>query len=83
VPLTDVQIRAAKPREKPYKLLDERGSFLLVKPNGARLWRFKYAHAGREKLISLGDFRDVPLKRAREKRDEARRLVADGIDPSA
>ncbi len=83
VPLTDVQIRAAKPREKPYKLFDERGLFLLVKPSGARLWRFKYAHAGREKLISFGDFRDVPLKRAREKRDEARRLVADGIDPSA
>lgn len=83
MPLTDVQIRAAKPRWKPYKLFDERGLFLLVKPNGARLWRFKYAHAGREKLISLGEFRDVPLKRAREKRDEARRLVADGIDPSA
>jgi integrase len=77
MPLTDVQIRAAKSREKPYKLFDE------LKPSGARLWRFKYVHAGREKLISLGDFRDVPLKRAREKRDEARRLVADGIDPSA
>jgi integrase len=83
MPLTDVQIRAAKPREKPYKLFDERGLFLLVKPSGARLWRFKYVHAGREKLISLGDFRDVPLKRAREKRDDARRLVADGVDPSA
>jgi integrase len=82
MPLTDVTIRAAKPREKPYKLFDERGLFLLVKPNGARLWRFKYTVGGREKLISLGDYRDVPLKRARDKRDEARRLLADGIDPS-
>jgi integrase len=82
-PLTDARIRAAQPRETPYKLFDERGLFLLVKPNGSRLWRLKYAIAGREKLISLGDYRDVPLKRARDKRDEARRLVADGVDPSA
>jgi integrase len=83
MPLTDIEIRAAKPKQKPYKLFDERGLFLLVKPSGVRLWRFKYVVAGREKLISLGDYRDVPLRRAREKRDEARRLVADGIDPSA
>jgi integrase len=83
MPLTDIEIRAAKPKQKPYKLFDERGLFLLVKPNGVRLWRFKYVLAGREKLISLGDYRDVPLRRARKKRDEARRLVADGIDPSA
>jgi hypothetical protein len=83
MPLTDVEIRAANPKQKPYKLFDERGLFLLVKPSGVRLWRFKYVLAGREKLISLGDYRDVTLRRAREKRDEARRLVADGIDPSA
>jgi integrase len=59
------------------------GCSCLVKPNGVRLWRFKYVLAGREKLISFGDYRDVPLRRAREKRDEARRLVADGVDPSA
>lgn len=81
--LTDTEIRAAKPKQKPYKLFDERGLFLLVKPNGVRRWRFKYVLAGGEKLISLGDYRDVPLRRAREKRDEARRHVADGIDPSA
>jgi hypothetical protein len=56
---------------------------LLVKPSGARLWRFKYSFAGREKLLAFGDYRDVSLKRAREKRDHARRLVADGVDPSA
>lgn len=81
--LTDVEIRAAQAKAKPYKLFDERGLFQLVTPTGARLWRLKYSFEGREKLISLGDYRDVPLRRAREKRDAARRLVADGKDPSA
>jgi integrase len=83
VPLTDVAIRAAKAKGKPYKLFDERGLFLLVTPTGSRLWRLKYYVSGREKLLALGDYRDVPLRRAREKRDEARRRLADGIDPSA
>jgi hypothetical protein len=56
MPLTDTEIRAAKPKQKPYKLFDERGLFVLVKPSGVRLWRFKYVLAGREKLISLGDY---------------------------
>lgn len=81
--LTELGIKAAKPREKPYKLFDERGLFLLVNTDGRRWWRFKYRFQRREKLLSLGVYPDVPLKRAREKRDEARRLVADGIDPSA
>jgi integrase len=79
--LTELQIRAAKPAEKPYKLYDERGLFMLVTPAGGRLWRFKYRHAGVEKLLTLGGYPDVSLKRAREKRDDARRSVADGIDP--
>jgi integrase len=83
VPLTDAAIRGAKAKNKPYKLFDERGLFLLVTPTGSRLWRLKYYVSGREKLLSLGDYRDVPLKRAREKRDDARRLLADGVDPSA
>jgi integrase len=81
--LTEVAIRNAKPRERPYKLFDERGLFMLVVPTGGRLWRFRYRHSGKEKLLSLGAYPDVPLRRAREKRDEARRLVADSIDPSA
>lgn len=81
--LTETRIRAAKPIEKPYKLFDERGLFMLVTPPSGRLWRLKYRMHGREKLISLGAYPDVTLKRAREKRDEARKLVADGIDPSA
>ncbi|MGH8296524.1 MAG: tyrosine-type recombinase/integrase [Steroidobacteraceae bacterium] len=81
--LYETRIRAAKPAEKPYKLFDERGLFLLVTPAGGRLWRLRYRMAGVEKLLALGAYPDVPLKRAREKRDEARKLVADGIDPSA
>jgi len=81
--LTETRIRAAKPREKPYKLFDERGLYMLVNPDGSRWWRFKYALEKREKGISLGVYPDVPLKRARERRNEARQLVADGVDPSA
>lgn len=81
--LTEAEIRAAKASEKPLKLFDGGGLYLLVNPNGSRWWRLKYRVAGREKLMSLGVYPDVPLKRAREKRDEARRMVADGIDPSA
>src|SRR5581483_6312771 len=82
----EVQIRAAKPREKAYKLFGERG-FLLITPGAdsyrGRLWRLRYRYAKVEKLLSLGNYPDISLKRAREKRDEARRLLADGIDPSA
>lgn len=80
--LSETAVRNSKPREKPYKLFDERGLFLLIVPTGGRLWRFRYRFAGREKLLALGAYPDVLLKRARDKRDEARRLVADGIDPS-
>jgi hypothetical protein len=72
-----------KPAEKSYKLFDERGLFMLVTPTGGRLWRFRYGHGGAEKLLALGAYPDVSLKRAREKRDDARRHVADRVDPSA
>jgi Arm DNA-binding domain len=78
-----LKIRASKAKAKPYKLYDEKGLFLLLKPSGVRLWRFKYVYSGVEKLLALGVDPDVPLKRARVKRDEARRLVADAVDPSA
>jgi integrase len=81
--LSELNIRNAKPRERAYKIFDERGLFLLVTPTGGRLWRLRYRIGNLEKLISLGAYPDVPLKRAREKRDDARRLVADEIDPSA
>jgi integrase len=81
--LTNTAVTAAKPRTKPYKLSDERGLYLLVKPTGARLWRLKYRYDGREKLLALGQFPDVPLAQARDAREAARKLIAAGADPSA
>lgn len=81
--LTELEIRAAKAKPKAYKVYDEKGLFLLVKPSGARLWRFKYVYAGVEKLLSFGPYPEVPLKRARAKRDEARKLICDAVDPGA
>lgn len=83
VMLTPSAVTNAKPRAKPYKLADERGLFLLVRSNGSRWWRFKYRRPGthKENLLSLGVYPDVSLRKARERRDEARRLLADGIDP--
>ena len=83
MPLIDTTIRNAKPGAKPAKIFDERGLFLLVAPAGGKWWRLKYRFEGSEKLLSLGVYPDVSLKVARERRDEARKLVADGIDPSA
>jgi len=80
--LTDNAIRSAKPREKPYKLFDERGLFMLVTPKGARWWRLKFRVAGKEKLLSLGVYPDVSLKAARKRRDDLRGQLADGVDPS-
>lgn len=81
--LSDPAIRNSKPREKPYKLSDAGGLYLLINPNGSRWWRLKYRVDGREKGLSLGVYPDVSLKQAREKRDDARKLLAAGIDPSA
>lgn len=81
--LTDTAIRSAKPTEKPYKLFDGGGLFLLVQPGGSRLWRLKYRIDGREKLLSVGMYPEVSLKSARERREDARRQIAAGVDPSA
>lgn len=81
--LTNVQIRKARSAEKPYKLFDDRGLYLIVTPEGGKWWRLKYRHAEKEKTISLGTYPDVTLAKARERRDEARRLLVDGRDPSA
>lgn len=82
MPLTDATIRKTKPAEKPFKLFDERGLFLLVSPTGGKHWRFKYRFNAKEKLISLGGYPDVSLAEAREKREAARKRVAAGVDPS-
>jgi hypothetical protein len=81
MPLTDVAVRNAKPSVKPTKLADGGGLYLLLKPNGAKWWRLDYRFAGKRKTLSMGVYPEVGLKVARDKRDEARRLLADGIDP--
>ncbi len=80
--LSDTQIRSTKPAAKALRLYDERGLYLEVTPSGGRWWRLKYRHDGREKLLSMGTYPDTGLKAAREKRDRARELLAQGIDPS-
>jgi integrase len=80
--LTDAAIRKAKPTSKAFKLFDERGMFLLVTPQGGKLWRLKYRFGGKEKLLALGAYPDVGLSAARDRRDDARRLIAAGVDPS-
>ncbi|HUF41905.1 MAG TPA: integrase arm-type DNA-binding domain-containing protein [Verrucomicrobiae bacterium] len=81
MPLTDTAIRAAKPQAKPFKLFDGGGLHLLVNPAGGKWWRWKYRFGGKAKLLSFGVYPDVSLKTAREKRDEARKQLAAGIDP--
>lgn len=81
--LKDLEIRALKPRERIYKKTDERGLYIEVRPSGARLWRFKYRFAGKDKRIALGPYPEVGLAEARRKRDEARQKLRDGIDPLA
>lgn len=80
--LTDIAIRSAKPRPKPYKMADSLGLFLLVQPSGGKLWRLKYRVDGREKKLGFGTYPDVSLSEARRRRDEARELIAFGKDPS-
>lgn len=80
-PLTDSAIKTAKPKEKPYKLSDGQGLYLEVMPNGSKLWRLKYRHADKEKRLALGAYPAVPLQKARQRRDEARQQLAEGIDP--
>lgn len=80
-PLTDSAIKVAKPKDKPYKLTDGQGLYLEVMPNGSRLWRLKYRHSDKEKRLALGAYPAVTLQKARQRREEARQQLADGIDP--
>ena len=82
MPLTDTAVRNAKPLDKPQRLFDGNGMYLEVKPSGSKYWRLKYRFGGKEKLLALGVYPDVSLRRARELRDAARSKLADGIDPS-
>lgn len=80
--ISDLEARKAKPKDKPYKLTDERGLYLLVNTNGGKLWRMNYRLDGKQKTLAFGAYPDVSLAQAREKREAARRLLAEGIDPT-
>lgn len=80
--LSDTAIRNAKPGERPIKMTDGDGLYLLLQPTGAKWWRFDYRFDGKRKTLSMGVYPDVSLKQARERREQARRLVAEGVDPS-
>ena len=81
--ISDTTIKAAKPLpDKSYKLSDEKGLHILINPNGSKYFRLKYRFAGKEKTLSLGVYPETTLKQAREKRDIARKQIADGVDPS-
>ena len=79
--LTATKVKNAVIKEKPYKLSDEKGMYLLVSPNGSKRWRLKYRHIGKEKTLAFGVYPDISLAQARELRDEARKLLANDADP--
>ena len=81
--LSDITIRKAKTRERPYKVSDGGGLYLWVTPAGGKLWRWTYRHEGKQKLMTFGKYPDVPLAQARERHSEARKLLAAGVDPMA
>lgn len=82
MPLTDTAIRNAKPKEKPYKVADSQGLYLLVNPRGSKLWRVKYRINGVERKLAIGSYPEITLAEARSARDAARRQVAHDIDPN-
>ena len=81
MPLTATEVKSAKPRDKPYKVFDSGGLSLQVVPTGGKRWRLKYRFAGKEKGLSLGVYPEVSLRKARDRRDAYRKLLADGVDP--
>jgi integrase len=91
MPLTEIKVKNAKPclkpdgtaTDKPYRLSDEKGLYLEVAPGGGKLWRLKYRIDGKEKRLAIGRYPDVSLKDARTRRDEARKQISNGVDPSA
>lgn len=79
--LTDAALRTAKHTDKPYKLSDGKGLFALVHPNGSKYWRLKYRYDGKEKTLALGVYPETGLKEARQRCDDARKLLANDTDP--
>ena len=82
MPLTDIKIRQAKATDRALKLADAAGLYLDVRPNGSKLWRYRYRIAGRENLYAIGDYPSVSLADARKARDEARDLIKQGRHPA-
>jgi len=82
-PLSEARVRTAKPRKNKYKIFDGGGLFLMVTPTGGKLWHFKYRYEQKEKKLALGTYPEISLAEARQRRDEARRQIAHGIDPGA
>ncbi|MGD8615461.1 MAG: integrase arm-type DNA-binding domain-containing protein [Gammaproteobacteria bacterium] len=82
MPLTDLAVKSAKAAEKQRKISDEKGLYLLVTAKGGKLWRLKYRFGGKEKVLAIGVYPDVRLADARNARDAARKLLANGIDPN-
>lgn len=80
--LNDTQIRKAKPQAKPYKLTDSNGLYIVINPNGSKLWRYRFRIDGKESVFSIGAYPEISLAEAREKRKEARLLVQQGINPA-
>lgn len=79
--LSDAQARNAKPKAKPYKIADGEGLFLLIMPSGSKYWRLKYHYAGKEKVLALGVYPEISLTDARDRRSQARKVLASGKDP--
>jgi integrase len=80
--LNDTRVRITKPCKRPVKLSDSGGLYLLIAPNGSKLWRLAYRFGGKQKTLAIGAYPTITLKAARDKREEAKRLLANGIDPS-
>lgn len=80
--LTDVKVCSAKPTDKVFKLTDGEGKHLMVHPNGSKYWRLQYRFDSQQKMLALGVYPEVTLSKARQRRDEAKRKIANRIDPS-